>query len=61
MEMPMELIETRIIRQKRESLKKKDRRCGDDRRKTYCPEHFLKGGQERRSGRERRFVWYMTM
>jgi hypothetical protein len=39
----------------------KDRRSGKDRRKIQEKKYFLKGGQERRSGAERRFLWYMTM
>ena len=38
-----------------------DRRSGQDRRKTYRPIYFLKGGVERRTWKERRFVWNMTM
>ena len=37
-----------------------DRRCGADRRKLSSADYFLKGGVERRSGKERRFFWYMT-
>jgi hypothetical protein len=37
-----------------------DRRSGNDRRKIYSAEYFLKGGVERRSWKERRFFWYMT-
>ena len=57
----MEMIETKVAYTKRATQKKRDRRCCPDRRKTYSPEYFLKGGKERRSGRERRFVWDMTM
>ena len=38
-----------------------DRRCGIDRRKSNSPEYFRNGGIERRSWRERRNLWYMTM
>jgi hypothetical protein len=31
-----------------------DRRCGDDRRKSYRLGYFVNGGVERRSGQERR-------
>jgi hypothetical protein len=31
-----------------------DRRCGDDRRKSYRLGYFINGGVERRSGNERR-------
>lgn len=37
-----------------------DRRSGNDRRKIYNAVHFLNGGTERRSWKERRFFWYMT-
>ena len=40
---------------------KPDRRCGADRRKSNNPEYFRNGGVERRSWRERRNLWYMTM
>ena len=33
-----------------------DRRCGDDRRKSYRLGYFINGGVERRSGKERRFL-----
>ena len=38
-----------------------DRRSGRDRRKTYRAIYFLKGGIERRTWKERRYVWHMTM
>jgi hypothetical protein len=38
-----------------------DRRSGQDRRKTYRAIYFLKGGIERRTWKERRYVWNMTM
>ena len=57
----MELIETKADFEERAAQKKRDRRCCPDRRKTYAPEYFSKGGKERRSGKERRFVWDMTM
>ena len=37
-----------------------DRRSGKDRRRTYSTDYFFHGGIERRSGRERRYLWYMT-
>ena len=37
-----------------------DRRTGTDRRKSYSIDYFLQGGIERRSWRERRYLWYMT-
>ena len=37
-----------------------DRRSGEDRRKSYDTDYFLNGGIERRSWKERRFLWYMT-
>jgi len=37
-----------------------DRRSYGDRRKTRMREYFLKGGRERRSWRERRYIWHMT-
>jgi len=37
-----------------------DRRSGDDRRQSFDNSYFLKGGIERRSWKERRFLWYMT-
>ena len=33
-----------------------DRRCGDDRRKSYRLGYFINGGVERRSGKERRLM-----
>lgn len=38
-----------------------DRRSGQDRRKSYRAVYFLKGGVERRTWTERRYVWNMTM
>jgi hypothetical protein len=38
-----------------------DRRTAKDRRKSQNPNYFLKGGIERRSWKERRYLWYMTM
>jgi len=38
----------------------KDRRAHGDRRRTCRRDYFLKGGKERRSWKERRFLWYMT-
>ncbi len=57
----MALLETKFVFEKRANQKKKDRRCCPDRRETYSRKYFSKGGKERRSGRERRFVWDMTM
>jgi hypothetical protein len=37
-----------------------DRRAHRDRRKTYNRDYFLSGGKERRSWKERRFIWHMT-
>ena len=37
-----------------------DRRSGVDRRQSLDNSYFLEGGIERRSWRERRFLWYMT-
>ena len=37
------------------------RRSGRDRRKVSTKKYFLKGGVERRSWKERRKRWYMTM
>jgi hypothetical protein len=37
-----------------------DRRSGKDRRRSSDPNYFLNGGVERRSWKERRFLWYMT-
>ena len=39
----------------------KDRRSGKDRRKISSKKYFLEGGHEKRSWRERRNYWYMTM
>ena len=39
----------------------KDRRSGRDRRKSSNIRYFLKGGIERRSWVERRYLWYLTM
>ena len=36
------------------------RRSAQDRRKSAMREYFLSGGEERRSWKERRYVWYMT-
>jgi hypothetical protein len=38
----------------------KDRRSYGDRRKSRKRAYFLNGGKERRSWKERRFLWYMT-
>ncbi|MBW2517529.1 MAG: hypothetical protein JRE88_12170 [Deltaproteobacteria bacterium] len=37
-----------------------DRRTGVDRRQSFDNGYFLKGGFERRSWKERRYLWYMT-
>jgi len=37
-----------------------DRRSNQDRRKSFNKSYFLNGGREKRSGKERRFIWYMT-
>ena len=37
-----------------------DRRAYRDRRKTYNRDYFLNGGKERRTWKERRFIWHMT-
>lgn len=37
-----------------------DRRSGVDRRQSFDNRYFLKGGVERRSWKERRYLWYMT-
>jgi hypothetical protein len=37
-----------------------DRRSGVDRRQSPDSRYFLNGGLERRSWKERRFLWYMT-
>jgi hypothetical protein len=36
-----------------------DRRSGKDRRSSYSIDYFFHGGIERRSWRERRYLWYM--
>ena len=36
------------------------RRSAQDRRKSANRQYFLDGGVERRSWKERRFIWYMT-
>jgi hypothetical protein len=38
-----------------------DRRSGQDRRKSQQPDFLSEGGVERRSWKERRYLWYMTM
>jgi hypothetical protein len=38
----------------------RDRRSGRDRRKGSNAKYFLKNGVERRSWKERRYIWYMT-
>ena len=40
--------------------KNTDRRSYGDRRKTRARTYFLKGGKERRSWKERRYIWDMT-
>ena len=40
--------------------KNTDRRSYRDRRKTMKRDYFLKGGKERRSWGERRYIWDMT-
>ena len=40
---------------------RKDRRSGQDRRKSCDPHYFERCGLERRSWKERRYYWYMTM
>ena len=37
------------------------RRSGEDRRKESKREYFINGGIERRSWKERRTCWYMTL
>lgn len=37
------------------------RRSGKDRRKISSKKYFLRGGLERRSWKDRRISWYMTM
>ena len=37
-----------------------DRRAGVDRRQSFDNRYFLEGGVERRSWKERRYLWYMT-
>ena len=37
-----------------------DRRTGVDRRQSFDNRYFLEGGVERRSWKERRYLWYMT-
>jgi hypothetical protein len=37
-----------------------DRRSGVDRRQSSDNRYFLNGGVERRSWKERRYLWYMT-
>lgn len=37
------------------------RRSGKDRRKISTKKYFLRGGLERRSWKDRRKSWYMTM
>jgi len=39
----------------------RDRRSGQDRRKCSNPNYLLNNGVERRSWKERRKYWYMTM
>jgi hypothetical protein len=39
---------------KRERLSRLDRRSGEDRRKVYSLNYFMKGGKERRKSNERR-------
>jgi hypothetical protein len=37
-----------------------DRRSEVDRRQSFDNRYFLEGGVERRSWKERRYLWYMT-
>jgi hypothetical protein len=37
-----------------------DRRSGVDRRQSFDNRYFLNNGSERRSWKERRYLWYMT-
>ena len=37
-----------------------DRRSNQDRRKSFKKNYFLNGEKDRRNGKERRFIWYMT-
>jgi hypothetical protein len=39
----------------------RDRRSGQDRRKCSNPDYLLNNGVERRSWKERRKYWYLTM
>jgi hypothetical protein len=53
-----------IFKRKRYPIEKNlnpDRRSGVDRRKCINRDYLSNGGLERRSWRERRKLWYMTM
>jgi hypothetical protein len=53
-----------VVKRKKNSTRKNsnpDRRSGVDRRKSNNSDYFSLGGIERRSWRERRKLWYMTM
>jgi hypothetical protein len=54
-------IKFRIINENTKDGFVNGRRSGKDRRKISTKEYFLKGGLERRSWKERRKSWYMTM
>ena len=49
-----------IRHQKDSQVTVADRRSGIDRRQAPDNRYFLEGGVERRSWKERRFLWYMT-
>ena len=57
------ILQSKYIKGRKRSKNdfKKDRRSGIDRRKVVSSEYFKKGGVERRSWKERRHLWYMTM
>ena len=49
-----------VRHQKQPHVPVTDRRSGIDRRQAPDNRYFLEGGVERRSWKERRFLWYMT-
>ncbi len=54
-------IKFRIINENTIDGSGNGRRSGKDRRKISTKKYFLEGGLERRSWKERRKNWYMTM
>ena len=58
---PAQKEENLIIDKKIKDGSISGRRSGNDRRKKLTLKYFIKGGFERRSWKERRKYWYLTM